>query len=1046
MSKTNQLPTTFAGGGRVLSLILAGTLAMGMTPAVSIAVQTAEPAQAWAEEGVLEPIASMETIASDEASNASTQLEDGDYTYSVENGEAWIWHYSGAGGDVDIPSELGGYKVTGIPGDLFHNSDTVKKVTIPEGVTNIHSAIFANSSVETVNLPSTWCGTYYFPSRVPVPANDFSSFFTNCKQLTAINVTGPNDWVCSVDGVLFNKEKTNLLAYPAKKSGDTYKIPESVASIDNHAFANAANLKGLTIPDSVTSISNNVFENASIENLTIGAGITWLRSDTFGGSLGNNANKLKHITVVPSNLNLIAENDVLYTRDKTQLLLYPGSKEGDSFEIPENVTQVDAYAFAGTQNLETLTIPSSVKIAGEGAFSGSSIQTIVLGASLDNISSSVFGPGLNKITLPEDNTAYSVKSDGALYSADGKELILYPGNNEKSDFTIPDGVVRVKDGAFFNASHIKNIIMPNSVESVGDLAFASASIKTVTLGTGLKNITGRAFGTGLEKIAISGNNPNFAVDDSGVLYNKTVTKLIACPARIANQTYTAPETVTSIGAYAICHWEPYQIEWTCAGDKITEVVFPSKILSMDDNALSEYRCHDRCNTRIIFSKGIDANSISLEKAVGNSNALFIGDDSVRKGIQDWYQEDYQDYLRYRYTPIDFAQTKPSLGNEYYTPEYTYTGDPITPSWFDFTLNDADNTAIWGYVNGQYTVSCENNVNAGQAKATITGVAPFYGSTTCTFTIEPANINNVYVQDIGQVVYDDAPCTPKPIIHYGNITLEEGKDYTLSYSDNDQPGQATIVITGKGNFTGSKSCTFDIVEIEGVDLKKANVYFSDEVIYEGAPCTPKPIVTWNGITLKEGKHYTLSYENNDSPNIWGRVKVTGIGGCTGEAWGSFEINYPESADGDFSYSVRDGYADITGYTGAGGDVVIPSTIAGYSVKTIRGDIFRDNQTVESVTIPDGIEAIYGALFANSSIKTVVFPSTLLYWDNDLFWNCPPLQEIVVPESNPYLSIVDGNLFSKDKTRLYYYLGGKLDKSYSIPYGVLYIVIICVFEPH
>ena len=136
--------------------------------------------------------------------------------------------------------------------------------------------------------------------------------------------------------------------------------------------------------------------------------------------------------------------------------------------------------------------------------------------------------------------------------------------------------------------------------------------------------------------------------------------------------------------------------------------------------------------------------------------------------------------------------------------YGYTGEEWKPE-VAVSFNDAALTA-----DTDYTVSYENNINAGTAKIIITGIGDhFTGSTEKTFTINSAEISGCTFAPIADVTYNTKAHTPEVTVAISGRTLEADKDYTVSYASNINAGTATVTVTGKGNFTGTASKTFTI---------------------------------------------------------------------------------------------------------------------------------------------------------------------------------------------------------------------------------------------
>jgi len=170
--------------------------------------------------------------------------------------------------------------VTGIGKEAFRDCYGLTSVTIPNSVTTIKAFAFSHcGSLKSVMIPNS------------VTDIDSNVFFI-CNNLTAINVETNNPNYCSVEGVLFNKDKTTLIQYPVGKQG-TYTIPDCVRIVGNGAFEWCSGLTSVTIPDSVTYIGCDTFAHCtSLTSVTIGNGVTNIRYNAF-----DRCNGLKSVTI-----------------------------------------------------------------------------------------------------------------------------------------------------------------------------------------------------------------------------------------------------------------------------------------------------------------------------------------------------------------------------------------------------------------------------------------------------------------------------------------------------------------------------------------------------------------------------------------------------------------------------------------------------------------------------------------------------------------------------------------------------------------------------
>ena len=195
---------------------------------------------------------------------------------------------------------------------------------------------------------------------------------------------------------------------------------------------------------------------------------------------------------------------------------------------------------------------------------------------------------------------------------------------------------------------------------------------------------------------------------------------------------------------------------------------------------------------------------------------------------------------------------------------------------------------------------------------------------------------------GSWKYTVKPITFSPVLKFHNRTLTEGKDYTLSFSNNQNSGVGTFTITGLGLYSGTLTNNFGIWQI---NLSQAEIAFSQSsYLYTGTPLTPKPTVTWNGITLTENVDYTLSWHNNaQQGNAY--VTVSGKGNFTGERNKYFCIDLTPITEAEIG--------DIPDYEYAPGKEFKPEPTVTLNGVTLKKDVdytlsYFDNTMASSRT--------------------------------------------------------------------------------------------------
>lgn len=210
---------------------------------------------------------------------------------------------------------------------------------------------------------------------------------------------------------------------------------------------------------------------------------------------------------------------------------------------------------------------------------------------------------------------------------------------------------------------------------------------------------------------------------------------------------------------------------------------------------------------------------------------------------------------------------------------TYTGKAQTQS---ITVKYRNKTLKNGK---DYTVSYQNNINAGTAYVIIKGKGSYSGTVKRSFTIKPAIIyKQCTFYKIASQYYTGSQIKPVPKIKNGTTTLKNRTDFTLTYQNNVNKGTAKVYIKGKGNYSGSCSLTFSITA-RPVSTLKITV---PSVTYNGKAQKTAVTVKYNNYKFKNGTDYTLSYKNNTKIGT-ATVTVKGKGKLSGTRSVTFKIN-------------------------------------------------------------------------------------------------------------------------------------------------------------
>ena len=204
----------------------------------------------------------------------------------------------------------------------------------------------------------------------------------------------------------------------------------------------------------------------------------------------------------------------------------------------------------------------------------------------------------------------------------------------------------------------------------------------------------------------------------------------------------------------------------------------------------------------------------------------------------------------------------------------------------------------------YTVEYKNNVNVGQAQATIKGKGRFTGTITKYFWIvldegDKVSLLNdaTEVTGLDTCIYNGKPQVLTNIkVRIGNLLLEKDKDYTLGFKDNVNVGKGKVLITGTGIYKGTINAEFTI---RADSVAYADISGITDKIYTGKEITQSLTVKFGETVLTEGKDYTASYRNNVNAGT-ATVVITGKGAYDGIAEKTFTIGKAErSIEATFS---------------------------------------------------------------------------------------------------------------------------------------------------
>lgn len=402
--------------------------------------------------------------------------------------------------ELFIPDEFEGKKVVKIGGSAFRECNDIKKVIIPEGITDI--ADFAFYKCNQIN-------EIFFPKTLT--QIDTCAFYQT--GVTEINL--PENLVT-----------LNRQAFSCCDNLTSVVIPEKVETLGDQVFASCANLKTVSIPASVQSIGDGIISGTAIENITVADNSNYYYVD--GGCLMERATKTvlggSVGFVIPDDARKIGKQAFAYCMHLTELTL------------PTSVTEIGSLAFDNS-SIQRIAMPG-VQTMAYGAFYSSAIQTVEFSenlttidgnvftsckqltalnfpASLISIDRSAFGGcyNLGSITVANGNSVYH-SAGNCLIRTSTKDLVLgcynsiipddgsvetiagsaFSGQVQLTEIVLPQSLLNIEDGAFYDCFGLANVVIPDKVTRIGSFAFEKCSnLVSVTLPGSLTRLGNGAF-------------------------------------------------------------------------------------------------------------------------------------------------------------------------------------------------------------------------------------------------------------------------------------------------------------------------------------------------------------------------------------------------------------------------------------------------------------------------------------------------------------------------------------------------------------------------
>ena len=529
----------------------------------------------------------------------------GNLTWTLNDGVLTI---SGTGAMADF-----GYD--DIP--WYSKRKSIQSVVIETGVTSIGKYAFfycsvllsvtIPNSVTSIGIGAFWQCTSLTSMTIPNSVTSIeAAAFGGCTSLTSVNVNNEHPCYSSLDGVLFNKEKTLLILYPGGKQGE-YTIPNSVTCIEDYAFDYCTGLTSVTIPNSVTSIGGCAFDNCtSLTSIEIPNSVT-----SIGASAFSDCKNLSSITI-PNSVKNIGN------------YAFSGCT---SLPIIDDIRYADTYLIEAVTNLSSYTIKEGTRWIGSGAFYRcTNLTSIVIPDGVTSIGYGAFKDcsSLTSVTIPNSVTSigydafYYCNNLGTTYNA---HFFVRLDKSYAGKYSIPAGIESIIKPAFYDCKELTAIEIPSSVTYIEEAAFDGCSSLTAVYTSDITawcNIDFEEYDS----------NP-LETADNLYLNGELVTNLIipSSVIEIKQYAFTDCQSLSSVTIYKGCKTIGKEAFGGC--NNITSITFPSTLDSIGDFAF------DCGKLRNVYNYAVNPQDMSsytgwesLYRGILSTATLYVPESSI----------------------------------------------------------------------------------------------------------------------------------------------------------------------------------------------------------------------------------------------------------------------------------------------------------------------------------------------------------------------------------------------------------------------------------
>ena len=491
---------------------------------------------------------------------------------------------------IDIPDG-----VTKIGAEAFYGCKALSEVVIPDGVTELgYQAFYGCGNLTAITLPDNISKFGYQAfdgcniKEITVSAITGDIALLN-KRFGANAITAFKGKYASPDGHALIKE--GVLCHVVPIDIDSYSIPWGITKIGDRAFEGCNKLTRVVLPNSLIEIGLDAFRECnSLKEVIIPSSVTMIESEAFAhcsalsritlhdtiSMIGDSAfESVQDINVYITDLEKYCAGGII-SHLPGRKHLYLNNEPLTHLVIPENVSNVNSYAFADCIDLESVTIQGGVTTLGDGAFKGcDSLTALTITDSMEQINLDAFsGCTINEVSVLIGDLAKYCTANNTHLLPGTKHL--YFGGEELTELVIPEGVTEVGSYAFMDCPSLRSVTLPNSLKIVGEGAFKGCdSLTALTITDNMEQINLDAFsGCTINEVSV-------LIGDLAKYCTANTTHLLPGTKRLyfGGEELTElviPEGVTEVGSYA----------FMCC-PSLRSVTFPNSLKMVGEGAFKE---------------------------------------------------------------------------------------------------------------------------------------------------------------------------------------------------------------------------------------------------------------------------------------------------------------------------------------------------------------------------------------------------------------------------------------------------------------------------